>query len=313
MPPTADFDWEREGATVGATLDGVYAIVVLGDDADATARVAMGIARAQARHRRVAVGDLLGEAPPIQSLVQDEVAHGITDSFVYGVSMTKIAYPVDEAGELFVMPSGTEPIDYDAILPNARWRRLASGFREVGALLVLAAPASARRIEELVGGLDGAVLVGEMVPRNLPVAQVLAGVRMPRATKAELPDIAVPVPSPPVAPATTPSTGGRWLRYLAAAIVIAIVAIVVWLIYSPMRDGPPAQPHRWPPQPQRRRLRVAPPLPARNRRRLIIPLSAPWNEPSLASAPTAPSCSAIPPWAARTTTRTPPSTRSAAR
>ena len=169
--------WEEEGRQLAATLDQCHAVVVVGGDVAATAQVALGIGRAQAQRRRVAIADLLGEAPPLQSLVQAVDPHGIVDSFMYGVSLNRIAYPVADAGELFVMPSGTEPFDYEDLFLNPRWRRLAAGFREVGALLILAAPASAPHLRQLVDATDGAVIVGDEVPGELPVSQSLAWVR----------------------------------------------------------------------------------------------------------------------------------------
>ncbi|HVX40589.1 MAG TPA: hypothetical protein VHB25_13545, partial [Gemmatimonadaceae bacterium] len=178
--PRRGFDWEAAGRELGATLDAVNALVVIGIDPVATGRVAIGIGRAQAPTRRVAVGDLFAESPPIQELVTSDDPHGLVDSFLYGVSLSRIAYEVPDAGQLYVMPSGTEPPSYDEILPNPRWHRLAAGFREVGALLVLATPANAERIEQLVEATDGAILVGEAGPRKLPVARVIGTVREPR-------------------------------------------------------------------------------------------------------------------------------------
>ena len=174
---TARTDWEDEGRKLGPTIDAYHAIVVVGADPVAAAQVALGIGRVQGERRRVAVADLLGDAEPLQALIHADDPHGIVDSFLYGVSLNRIAYPVDGAGELFVMPSGTEPIDYEDLFVNPRWRRLAAGFREVGALLVLAAPASAPHLRQLVDATDGAVLVGDEVPGELPVSQALGWVR----------------------------------------------------------------------------------------------------------------------------------------
>lgn len=174
---TGPTDWEQEGRQIAPTLESCHAVVVVGADPVATAHVALGIGRAEGVRRRVAIADLLGEAEPLQSLVHAEDPHGIVDSFLYGVSLNRIAYPVEDAGELFVMPTGSEPIDYEDLFVNPRWRRLAAGFREVGALLILAAPASAPRLRQLVDATDGAVLVGDEVPGELPVAQSLAWVR----------------------------------------------------------------------------------------------------------------------------------------
>src|SRR5207253_3687551 len=98
---------------------GAYnAIVVLGSNPVATGRVAVGIARAQSGLRRVALGDLFAESPPIQALVTNDDPHGLVDSFLYGVSITKIAHQVPDAGELFVMPSGTHAPPYEESLPS---------------------------------------------------------------------------------------------------------------------------------------------------------------------------------------------------
>jgi hypothetical protein len=174
-------DWNEEGRRIGATLDAFHAIVVVGTDPIATAETALGIARVQAVHRRVALGDLIGEAPPIQALVQSDDPHGVVESFVYGVSLSKIAQRVPDSGELFVMPTGIGPVDYEDLFGNDRWRRLIAGFREVGALLIIAAPTTAPMVHALVDVSDGAVIVGDVVPPEVSVAQSLAWVRPRRA------------------------------------------------------------------------------------------------------------------------------------
>ena len=179
-------DWTERGRVLGATLNAHYAIVVAGTDAVATAEVALGIARFQARFRRVAVGDLLGDAPPLQALVEGVDPHGLVDSFLFGVSLNRIAHAVAGAGELFVMPSGTAPLEYEELLPHPRWRKLASGFREVGALLLLVAPVGAERLRDLVDVTDGVVIVGDEAPTDIPVAQALAWLRPKRSTVAPL-------------------------------------------------------------------------------------------------------------------------------
>jgi hypothetical protein len=224
------FDWEAAGRDFGGTLDGYSALIVIGNDPVATGRVAIGLARAQATRRRVAVGDLFAESPPIQELVTTDDPHGLVDSFLYGVSISRIAYQVPDAGQLFVMPSGTEPPMYEEILPHPRWHRLAAGFREVGALLVLAAPASAPKIEDLVAAADGAVLVGDGSPRQLPLAAIVGTVREPRSAQPET------APPPPAASAP-------WFKRRAALIpgvvlTVLLVAVGLWLAYRPFdRSG----------------------------------------------------------------------------
>ena len=196
---TLGVDWEALGAEASAAVDTAHAILVTGTDPVAAARAAIGIGRAQSAVRRVAIGDLVGDVEPLQRLVTGDDPHGIVDSFLYGVSLNKIARQVDETGMLFVMPSGTEPLVTPEIMRNERWNRLAAGFREVGALLVLVAPSNAEGVHDLAMMLDGVVLVGDpsamhAVPRNAVVAHIEA----PVATVAPAfqPDVA-PLPAVP--------------------------------------------------------------------------------------------------------------------
>jgi hypothetical protein len=243
------FDWETAGRHLGETLNTQFALVVIGLDPVATGRVAIGIGRTQARYRRVAVGDLFAESPPIQELVHTEDPHGLVDSFLYGVSLSKIAYEVPNAGQLFVMPSGSEAPDYNEILPNPRWHRLTAGFREVGALLVLAAPANAAHIEDLVSACDGAILVGDAVPRKLPVSRVIASVREPGsvapadgATTDANPSTE-PRPAkaakPPKPPKAARASGGSWSKRRIASITGVVLTLALagggaWLAYRPL-------------------------------------------------------------------------------
>lgn len=230
------FDWEAEGRRLGDRLGALHAIAVLGLDARATALVALGIARAQATTRRVALGDLLGDTAPLQTLVPHEDPHGLVDSFLYGVSINRIGLRVPGEGELFLLPTGTEAPNYAEMLPNPRWRRLAAGFREVGALLVIAAPADAAGVKDLVDMTDGAVLVGDGVPRDLPLAQVISYVQPPRARVSQ--------PASPVAEAEVPVQRRRWSTgRIVAASAASVVALVVlaalglWLADRPLTGG----------------------------------------------------------------------------
>ena len=214
--------WVVDGLRVGASLDAVHVVLVLGDDPRRTALAALGVARAQSSHRRVALGDLLGDAEPIQQLLNGEDLHGLSDSFVFGVSLNKIAQPVPQYGELYVLPSGAEVPAYEDIFTNARWKRLAAGFRETGALLVVAAPAHAAHVADVVGLADGAILVaiatGSPAPpwwRRLPVPPAAAGIGL--ALAIALGGIGVWLAARPLASGHEPSTVVRRRNMGAAA------------------------------------------------------------------------------------------------
>jgi len=224
------FDWETEGRRLGAALDHFHAIVVVGHDQSATAKVALGVGRAQATQRRVVVGDLLGEAPPIQDLVEGDDPHGLFDSFEYGISLGKVTHEVHGAGRLAVVPSGIAPIDYEKLLADARWPRLATTFRESGGLLVLAAPADVPGLERLVAVTDGAVLVGDALPARLPGTRVLRTIRGPRRRSE----------APRSGAASVAATVRSWYqrRLIGAAggvaLTLALAGFGVWIAQRPL-------------------------------------------------------------------------------
>ena len=212
--------WEAAGSRIAGALDDASAVVVLGHDPIATGSVALGIGRAQARHRRVAVGDLIGDVAPLRELVTDDDPHGITDAFLYGVSLNKIARQIDTVGNLHVLPTGSEAVVQEDILSNDRWRRLAGGFHEAGALLLVAAPAAIPGVEALIGMVDGVVLVGgaaNPVPNARVFAEVSSAARRPGPRPAQR----------TAAVAEAPGRRRKWMIPVAAVALIAAVAALV--------------------------------------------------------------------------------------
>lgn len=229
QPTTLIFDWEVAGRELGASLDRLHAIAVLGSDETDTARVALGIARRQAKKRRVAIGDLLGESQPLQTLVNSDDPHGLADVFEYGVSIDKVAQKVED--NLYILPSGAFISDHAEIMANRRWSRLAAGFREEQGLLIIAANVGTPAIENLVLQLDGAVLVGNMVPARLPVARVLGSVRGPHP---ELTPRKAPEPqSRPKYVVRAPVPLWKVGAWIGVALSLAGAALAVWLVYRP--------------------------------------------------------------------------------
>ncbi|MDQ6689437.1 MAG: hypothetical protein M3Z18_02905 [Gemmatimonadota bacterium] len=174
--------WEDAGRQVAPVLGSYSAVVVTSSDPVAAAHVALGIAHAEAQHRRSVVGDLVGDLPPLRSLVREEDPHGITDSFLYGVSLNKIGYDVEGIPNLFIMPSGADPLIDEEIMRSPRWNNLGTAFAEAGAFLVLVASSDAPGLAGLIDQLDGVVLVKDTELRNAPYALVLARVPGPTPT-----------------------------------------------------------------------------------------------------------------------------------
>jgi len=174
--------WEDAGRQIASLLSSYSAVVVTSSDPFAAAYVALGIAKAEARHRRCVLGDLVGDIPPLRELIPDDDVHGISDSFVYGVSLNKIGYEVAGTANLYLMPSGTDPEIGEQIFRSGRWKRLATGFSDLGALLVLVAPSDSPGLADLIDQIDGAVLVKDAELPNAPAAIVLARVPSPTPT-----------------------------------------------------------------------------------------------------------------------------------
>lgn len=164
--------WEVEGRRLAPQLDGLCAVIVASADPRIAPRVALGLARTLGAQRRVAIADLIGESPVLESLLDGDDPHGLSDSFQYGVSLNKIARPLRGTDNVFLMPSGTEPVDHEGIYANERWRRLAAGFHQVGALLIVVARPGTNGFAELCGFIGALLPVGEAtfpLPPGIPI------------------------------------------------------------------------------------------------------------------------------------------------
>jgi hypothetical protein len=256
--------WEDAGRQIAPLLGSYSAVVITSSDSVAAAHVALGIALAEAKHRRVVVGDLVGDLEPLRSLVKDEDPHGISDSFLYGLSLNKIGYEVEGATNLYTMPSGTDPAIGEEILRSARWKKLAEGFAETGALLVLVARIEAAGLAELAEQMDGVVLVRDAQLAGAPSALVLARVPAPTPT--------LKIPLHRISARAADWKKHRWLYpAIAAAGVLLIAAVGTGLMLVRTRTARPAHaparvaaapvpaPIPPPPRPPPETLYIAPP------------------------------------------------------
>ena len=255
--------WEDAGRQIAPLLGSYSAVVITSSDPVAAAHVALGIALAEAKHRRVVLGDLVGDLPPLRSLVKEEDPHGISDSFLYGLSLNKIGYEVEGAANVYIMPSGTDPTIGDEILRSARWKKLAVGFAETGALLLLVARSDAPGLAELAEQTDGAVLVRDAQLAAAPSALVLARVPAPTPT--------LKIPLHRFSARAADWRKHRWAYpALAAGAVLVVAAIGAGLMLAraaarpartpaPVAAAPVPAPIPPPPLPAPETLYIAPP------------------------------------------------------
>ena len=254
--------WEDAGRQIAQVLGSYSALIITSSDPVAAAHVALGIAAAEAAHRRVVIGDLVGDLPALRSLVKDEDPHGIADSFLYGVSLNKIGYEVEGRSSVYVMPSGTEPALGEEIFRSARWKKLVTEFAQMGALLLLVARSDAPGLAELADQVDGVALVRDADLPGAPSALVLARVPAPTPT--------LKIPLHRISARAADWRKHRWL-YPAAGVLALVLIAAFGLAVMLLRVGPaprapavaatkPAPaPTPPPPRPPPETLYIAPP------------------------------------------------------
>lgn len=229
--------WEEAGWRAAPLINNYFAVAVVSSDPLAAAEVALGMARAEAHHRRAVVGDLVGDLAPLSALVQTDDPHGISDSFLYGISLNTIGREVAGEKNLVVMLSGTEPVFDAEIIANRRWERLAAGFGEVGALLLLVAQHDTPGLPLLLEHLNGVVLVRDSELRAAPEALILARVPGPARLTVRRES---QTPPEKVQPARRNLRKYLWAGISAALVLIAGSLATVRFL-SPPRPAPAAR------------------------------------------------------------------------
>jgi hypothetical protein len=230
--------WESAGRRVSATLDGLSAVAVLGDDPIATAAVALGLSRMQAMRRRVFLADLLGEAGALSALIPSDDLHGVSDMMRFGVSLGHVAHPVAGTPNLYIIAGGSESPLADDVLADRRWATLVDQLHLTDSILLIAAPSIAPSIQTLVAQLDGILLVGDATP---PTAEtrILGEVRAASAMRTPL------VAARAIAGPLKSSSMWRswiWVVPLLVLIVAAVVSFPRWRERVGLGTAPAAVP-----------------------------------------------------------------------
>lgn len=115
-------------------------------DADWAAATAAALASAWARRgRRILLADVSLTRPGLHRALGVDNDEGVSDAFLYGSSLQRVARPAPEGGFLFV-PAGTVTGRPEAVAASGRWASVVDGCARARATLVVLVP------EDLPGG-----------------------------------------------------------------------------------------------------------------------------------------------------------------
>jgi hypothetical protein len=136
-------------------------VVNASDDPDWSADAAIAIAAGWATNgRRVVLADLHLEQPFLHDRLGEPNLDGTVDIFLYGASVSRSARPPHDQ-DFFLIPAGTYTAAPEDVYAHPRWKKLVSGFREAGAILMAFVPPSAEAIRTLARWGATAVVLGD--------------------------------------------------------------------------------------------------------------------------------------------------------
>ncbi len=123
---------------------------------------------------RIFLMDLGLESPSLHQPLGLPNQEGVSDAFLYGASVQRIAQPaLDDA--IFFAPAGTATTDPELILGHPRWNDLAGGFSEADATLLLYLPTDIPGAEKILAWATDIILLsgkGEAAEDHLGPAAV---------------------------------------------------------------------------------------------------------------------------------------------
>ncbi len=109
-------------------------------DGDWAERTALALASGWAgKKRRILLADLALARPGLHHIVGVENGEGMTDAFLFGSSVLKVAVPVREKGFLFV-PAGTATARPEVVASSPRWSAVVDACDRIQATLVVFLP-----------------------------------------------------------------------------------------------------------------------------------------------------------------------------
>ena len=153
LPGAASFDAARTGP--------VLLLFDRAADRDWVADAAIAIATGwNASGQRTVLADLSLDDPMLAERIGMSSMEGVVDIFLYGASLARSARPVPGRG-FYLISAGTYTPDAAAIVRDARWEKIITGFRSAGASLLLFVPSDSPGLPALARWAYDAIVLGE--------------------------------------------------------------------------------------------------------------------------------------------------------
>jgi hypothetical protein len=102
-------------------------------------RTALALAAGWAEKRRILLADLALGHPGLHQVLGVENGEGMSDVFLFGCSVLRVARPVHERGFLFV-PAGTATASQEAVAASPRWASVVDACHRILATVVVFLP-----------------------------------------------------------------------------------------------------------------------------------------------------------------------------
>ena len=176
--------WEGAGHELAVRLEFLHAAMIVGDDVDCVAHVALGAARASYGTRRVVIADLLGSTTALSDLAGGQETAGLSDGFGSGQSLGEIARPVSGSTGIFILPTGSGGITAD-LVEHERWQRIIDGFADLRALLLVVARPGTPSLVTLARRTIGVIAV-DVPTASLAGTQVLMSLNLQHIVAADV-------------------------------------------------------------------------------------------------------------------------------
>jgi hypothetical protein len=120
----------------------VLVVAAAAATSDWAERTALALATGWAeKSRRILLADLALAQPALHRALGIENGEGMSDAFLFGSSVLRVARPLHERGFLFV-PAGTATANPEAVAASPRWASLVDACERISATIVVFLPSN---------------------------------------------------------------------------------------------------------------------------------------------------------------------------